>query len=78
MNAAGGPELSDAQFDTLHRVNVMQTVYLARYTVPGMLARGGGHFVVTASAAGLLTQIGSLPYAITKHGAVAAAEWLPA
>ena len=44
--------------------------------LPGMLARGEGYLVITASAAGLLTQLGSAPYAVTKHAAVALAEWL--
>jgi NAD(P)-dependent dehydrogenase (short-subunit alcohol dehydrogenase family) len=41
-----------------------------------MLERGEGHLMITASAAGLLTQLGSAPYAVTKHAAVALAEWL--
>jgi NAD(P)-dependent dehydrogenase (short-subunit alcohol dehydrogenase family) len=44
--------------------------------VPVMLEQGGGHFLVTASAAGLLTILGNAPYAVTKHAAVALAEWL--
>lgn len=72
----GGPEQPDEHFLSMHAVNTMQVVYLARYLVPGMLKRGGGHFVVTASAAGLLSQIGSLAYAMTKHAAVSVAEWL--
>jgi NAD(P)-dependent dehydrogenase (short-subunit alcohol dehydrogenase family) len=57
-------------------VNLRQHVRLARLMLPGWLERGEGYFVATASAAGLLTQIGSAPYAVSKHAAVAFAEWL--
>jgi NAD(P)-dependent dehydrogenase (short-subunit alcohol dehydrogenase family) len=57
-------------------VNLRQHVRLARLLLPGWLERGEGYFVATASAAGLLTQIGSAPYAVSKHAAVAFAEWL--
>jgi short-subunit dehydrogenase len=54
----------------------MAQVYVARHLVPRMVARGGGYLLVTASAAGLLSQIGSVTYAVTKHAAVALAEWI--
>ncbi len=65
--------------DAWHRafdVNVMSQVYAARAVVPAMVARGRGWLLNTASAAGLLTSPGDAPYAVTKHGAVALAEWL--
>ncbi|WP_405903885.1 SDR family oxidoreductase [Streptomyces sp. NBC_00656] len=57
-------------------VNVMAHVRAAKVLVPDWLERGSGRFVSTASAAGLLTMIGAAPYSVTKHGAVAFAEWL--
>ena len=57
-------------------VNVMAHVRAAKALVPHWLERGSGRFVSTASAAGLLTMIGAAPYSVTKHGAVAFAEWL--
>jgi NAD(P)-dependent dehydrogenase (short-subunit alcohol dehydrogenase family) len=65
--------------DAWHRafdVNVMSQVYAARAVVPAMVARGSGWLLNTASAAGLLTSPGDAPYAVSKHGAVALAEWL--
>jgi NAD(P)-dependent dehydrogenase (short-subunit alcohol dehydrogenase family) len=59
-------------------VNVMAHVRAAQHLVPGWLDVGRGRFVVTASAAGLLTMLGSAPYSVTKHAAVAFAEWLSA
>jgi NAD(P)-dependent dehydrogenase (short-subunit alcohol dehydrogenase family) len=72
----GGEGTSDPDWDRIWRVNVMAQVYAARAVVPPMLAAGGGYLLQTASAAGLLTQIGSAPYAVTKHAVVALAEWL--
>jgi NAD(P)-dependent dehydrogenase (short-subunit alcohol dehydrogenase family) len=73
---AGGPEASDEAWSRIWAINVQSHIYVARAVVPGMLARGEGYLVITASAAGLLTQLGSAPYAVTKHAAVAFAEWL--
>jgi NAD(P)-dependent dehydrogenase (short-subunit alcohol dehydrogenase family) len=57
-------------------VHVLAHVHLARVLAPRMAARGRGHLLLTASAAGLLTSMDSAPYAVTKHGTVALAEWL--
>ncbi len=73
---AGGVEVPDEAWSRIWAVNVQAHVYAARAVLPGMLARGRGHLLITASAAGLLTQLGSAPYAVTKHAAVALAEWL--
>ncbi|HZR81498.1 MAG TPA: SDR family oxidoreductase [Candidatus Binatia bacterium] len=72
----GGVETPEAEWQRTWAVNLMSHVYAARALVPRMLARGGGYLLQTASAAGLLSQIGSATYSVTKHGAVAFAEWL--
>jgi NAD(P)-dependent dehydrogenase (short-subunit alcohol dehydrogenase family) len=72
----GGPEVADEAWSRIWAVNVHSHIYVARAVLPGMLASGEGYLVITASAAGLLTQLGSAPYAVTKHAAVALAEWL--
>ena len=66
----------DEVWDTIWRINTMAHVWAARHLVPRMIGRGGGYLLNTASAAGLLTQIGSVTYAVTKHAAVALAEWI--
>jgi NAD(P)-dependent dehydrogenase (short-subunit alcohol dehydrogenase family) len=72
----GGEETSDANWQRIWNINVMAHVYGARAVLPGMLARKQGYLLQTVSAAGLLTIIGAAPYAVTKHAALAFAEWL--
>jgi NAD(P)-dependent dehydrogenase (short-subunit alcohol dehydrogenase family) len=72
----GLEETSEAEWDQAFAVNVRSHITAARRLVPGWVERGEGYFVSTASAAGLRTVIGSAPYAVTKHAAVAFAEWL--
>lgn len=76
VGAGGGIDADDAVWAQAWSVNVMAHVYAARAVVPAMLARGGGAFVTTASAAGMLTNLGNAPYSVTKHAALAFAEWL--
>jgi NAD(P)-dependent dehydrogenase (short-subunit alcohol dehydrogenase family) len=73
--AADGP-LDEMAWAASWDVNVMAHVRAAHALLPGWLERGSGRFVSTVSAAGLLTMIGAAPYAVTKHGALAFAEWL--
>jgi NAD(P)-dependent dehydrogenase (short-subunit alcohol dehydrogenase family) len=74
--AMGGPEAADDAWEEAWRVNVMAHVWAARALLPEMLERGEGYLINTASAAGLLTQVSSLIYSVTKHAAVSLAEWL--
>ncbi|HLW55701.1 MAG TPA: SDR family oxidoreductase [Candidatus Angelobacter sp.] len=66
----------DADWQRSWEVNVMAHIYAARAVLPQMLKRKEGYLVNTISAAGLLTQIGSAPYSVTKHAALSFAEWL--
>ena len=76
--ATGGDPLSTpiGVWDAQWRINVMSHVYAIRAVLPGMLARGSGYLLHTASMAGILTSSGNLTYAVTKHAVVGLAEWM--
>lgn len=73
---AGDEQTAPERWEFMWRVNVMSHVHAARRLIPGWLARGHGYFLSTASAAGLLTNLKAAQYSVTKHAAVAFAEWL--
>jgi NAD(P)-dependent dehydrogenase (short-subunit alcohol dehydrogenase family) len=74
----GGEQSTEEDWAHTWDVNVMAHVRASRLLLPAWLERGQGHFIATVSAAGLLTSLGSAPYSVTKHGALAFAEWLSA
>lgn len=76
LGRMGGIELDDALWDSMWKIHGMAHVWAARAVVPEMVQRGEGYFLVTASAAGLLNIVETAPYGVTKHAAVAFAEWL--
>ncbi|HEY0539147.1 MAG TPA: SDR family oxidoreductase [Actinoallomurus sp.] len=76
IGTGAGLDATAEQWAATWAVNVQAHVYAARAVLPSMLERGSGYLLNTCSAAGLLTQPGDAPYAVTKHAAVAFAEWL--
>ena len=76
ISYVGGVERPDEEWDRIWNVNLMAHVIACRHLVPRWTERGSGHLLVTASAAGLLTGLGTASYAVTKHAAVALAEWV--
>jgi NAD(P)-dependent dehydrogenase (short-subunit alcohol dehydrogenase family) len=76
ITGAPGLGASELDWDQSIDINLRAHIRAAQLLVPSWVERGGGYFVSTASAAGLLTQLGAAPYAVTKHAAVGFAEWL--
>ncbi|UCZ88431.1 SDR family oxidoreductase [Gordonia sp. WA4-43] len=76
VGLGGGVDTGEDVWDLAFDVNLRAHIRAARRLIPGWVERGSGYFVSTASAAGLLTQIGNAPYSVTKHAAVGFAEWL--
>lgn len=76
VGTLGGVDAEPAAWQHTWDVNVMAHVHATAALLPGWLERGSGHLLVTASAAGLLTNLGDAPYSVTKHAAVAFAEWV--
>jgi len=76
ITVKGGIAVDNDDWQRCWEINVMSHVYAARAVLPAMLERGSGYLLQVASAAGLLTEMGSAVYSVTKHGAVAFAEWL--
>lgn len=76
IGTGAGIEAPDEVWQRIWDVNLMSHVHAMRALLPAWLERGEGHLLITASAAGLLTNLGDAPYSVTKHGAVALAEWL--
>ena len=72
----GDEQTPDGEWDRMLGINFKSHVFAARHLIPLWVGRGGGYLLVTASAAGLLSNIGAAQYTVTKHAAVAFAEWI--
>jgi NAD(P)-dependent dehydrogenase (short-subunit alcohol dehydrogenase family) len=78
VGRGGGVDAAEEDWDSCWQINVMAHVRAARLLTGPWLRRGSGHLICTVSAAGLLTMLGSAPYSVTKHAALAFAEWMAA
>ncbi len=76
VGGSGGVEAPNEMWDHVFAVNFHAHLYAARHVLPQMIDRGSGYLMNTISAAGLLTSLGSAPYAVTKHAALSFAEWI--
>lgn len=76
VGAVGDEQAEAAVWEQVWQVNTMSHVYAAKYLIPGWVARGSGYFLATVSAAGLLTNLKAAQYSVTKHAALAFAEWV--
>jgi len=76
IGLVGDEQTDPSDWDRMWQVNLMSHVHAAKHLIPGWVARGEGYFLSTASAAGLLTNLKAAQYSVTKHAAVAFAEWL--
>ena len=69
-------KVTNAEWRKMFDTNLMSHIYVVRHVLPQMLERGSGYLIFTASAAGLLSQLGSVTYSVTKHAVVSLAEWI--
>ncbi len=76
IGTTGGIEMPNEAWQQIWEVNLMSHIYAARAVLPSMLERGEGYLLQTSSAAGLITNLGAAAYSVTKHAAVALAEWM--
>lgn len=76
IGVVGDEQAATGEWERMWQVNTMSHIYAAKHLVPGWVARGEGYFLATVSAAGLLTNLKAAQYSVTKHAALAFAEWI--